>query len=311
MSGSDILPRRHRPCAGDPGYEKRGASLIEMAGTRPAMTSREGRRGRRSRIGIVDPRLRGDDKVGTWQRSRLPHRPRTPDTCYLVAGTGLNPVPGRENPSQGGRYRPSTMPSQSYGRGGDGACPGRKPKGHRGRPCAASQLPDHQHRWWSSHSKGVAAMDQPYSLWADWLSKFQSSSEAIQALWLVAVPATLLGLAWLALWTVRDLVGLARRERHWRGHLVRRLPGRPGPLDGLLAWAYPPGGGLGAPAAGADRTRTRSQAPSACGKTDRLRLMQPPGSVSGHVFSETWSVGSRRFRSRATGTFTLRVSAGS
>ena len=63
-------------------------------------------------------------------------------------------------------------------------------------------------------------MDQPYSLWADGLSKFQSSSEPIQALWLVAVPATVLGLAWLALWTVRDLVGLARRERHWRGHLV-------------------------------------------------------------------------------------------
>jgi len=64
-------------------------------------------------------------------------------------------------------------------------------------------------------------MDQPYSLWADGLSKFQSSSEAIQALWLVAVPVTLLGLAWLALRGACDLIGLARRERRReRGHLI-------------------------------------------------------------------------------------------
>ena len=49
-------------------------------------------------------------------------------------------------------------------------------------------------------------MDQPYSLWADWLSKFQSSSEPIQALWLVATPATLVGITWLAM---RGLVQLA------------------------------------------------------------------------------------------------------
>ncbi|WP_262269033.1 hypothetical protein [Microvirga yunnanensis] len=63
-------------------------------------------------------------------------------------------------------------------------------------------------------------MDQPYSLWADWLSKFQSSSEPIQALWLVSLPLTLLGITWLVLRSVRDLVGLVRRERHWRGPLV-------------------------------------------------------------------------------------------
>ncbi|MGO4524855.1 hypothetical protein AB4097_08325 [Microvirga sp. 2MCAF35] len=62
-------------------------------------------------------------------------------------------------------------------------------------------------------------MDQPYSLWADWLSKFHTWSEFIQALWLVAIPVTVLGLAWLALRGIRDLIpALSRRE--WRGHLI-------------------------------------------------------------------------------------------
>jgi hypothetical protein len=72
--------------------------------------------------------------------------------------------------------------------------------------------------------KGVAAMDQPYSPFADWLSKFHAAPEPIQALWLVAVPATLLGLAWLVLRGVREIVDLSRGERpsccEWRGHLV-------------------------------------------------------------------------------------------
>lgn len=37
------------------------------------------------------------------------------------------------------------------------------------------------------------AMDQPYSAWADWLSKFHTWPESIQALWLIAVPVTLIG----------------------------------------------------------------------------------------------------------------------
>jgi hypothetical protein len=62
-------------------------------------------------------------------------------------------------------------------------------------------------------------MDQPYSLWADGLSKFQGSSEPIQALWLVAVPVTVLGALWLVLRGLRDLIPtLSRRE--WRGHLI-------------------------------------------------------------------------------------------
>jgi hypothetical protein len=66
-------------------------------------------------------------------------------------------------------------------------------------------------------------MDQPYSPFADWLSKFHAWSEPIQALWLIAIPVTVLGLAWIVLRGLRDFVGLARRERGrsgWRGHLV-------------------------------------------------------------------------------------------
>jgi hypothetical protein len=78
-------------------------------------------------------------------------------------------------------------------------------------------------------NQGVVAMDQPYSHFADWLSKFHASPEPIQALWLVAIPVTVLGLAWLALRGIVDLVRLARGEHQerggrlshrWRGHLV-------------------------------------------------------------------------------------------
>ena len=74
-------------------------------------------------------------------------------------------------------------------------------------------------------------MEQPYSLWADWLSKFHTWPEFIQALWLIAGPATMLGLTWLVLRGARDLVSLLVRPRwhghsgwrghsEWRGHLV-------------------------------------------------------------------------------------------
>ena len=42
-------------------------------------------------------------------------------------------------------------------------------------------------------------MDQPYSAWADWLNKFHTSSEWIQALWLVTGATTVLGVTWLAM----------------------------------------------------------------------------------------------------------------
>jgi hypothetical protein len=72
-------------------------------------------------------------------------------------------------------------------------------------------------------------MDQPYSPFADWLSKFHTWPEPVQALWLVAVPLTLLGITWLVMRGIGDLVRLSRREHGdrewhgpgaWRGHLV-------------------------------------------------------------------------------------------
>jgi hypothetical protein len=66
---------------------------------------------------------------------------------------------------------------------------------------------------------GVVAMDQPYSPWADWLSKFHTWPELIQGLWLVAVPLTLLGITWLVMRGLTRLAPMLSR-RHWRGHLI-------------------------------------------------------------------------------------------
>ncbi|WP_201832177.1 hypothetical protein [Microvirga zambiensis] len=56
-------------------------------------------------------------------------------------------------------------------------------------------------------------MDQPYSAWADWLNKFHTSSEWIQALWLVTGAATVLGVTWLVMRGVCEIVGLSRGRR--------------------------------------------------------------------------------------------------
>ncbi|MGO4571812.1 hypothetical protein [Microvirga sp. 2TAF3] len=62
-------------------------------------------------------------------------------------------------------------------------------------------------------------MDQPYSAWADWLSKFHTWSEPIQALWLIAVPVTVLGVTWLVMRGLSQIVPmLSRRREH--GHLI-------------------------------------------------------------------------------------------
>jgi hypothetical protein len=66
-------------------------------------------------------------------------------------------------------------------------------------------------------------MEPPYSVWADWLSKFHTAPEWIQALWLVSVPATMLGMTWLVMRTAREIaVLLAQRQREeaWQGHPV-------------------------------------------------------------------------------------------
>ncbi|KAB0265667.1 hypothetical protein [Microvirga brassicacearum] len=57
-------------------------------------------------------------------------------------------------------------------------------------------------------------MEQPYSVWADWLSKFHTWPEGVQALWIVGLTVTALG---LIAGTTRVLVAIAaifqRRER--------------------------------------------------------------------------------------------------
>ena len=49
-------------------------------------------------------------------------------------------------------------------------------------------------------------MEPSYSVWADWLSKFQTSSEGVQALWILCLTVTALG---LIAGTTRVLVAFA------------------------------------------------------------------------------------------------------
>jgi len=64
--------------------------------------------------------------------------------------------------------------------------------------------------------KGVVAVDQPYSAWADWLSKFHTWPELIQGLWLVALPLTVLGVTWIVMRTLREIVPTLPRRDHGR-----------------------------------------------------------------------------------------------
>ena len=61
-------------------------------------------------------------------------------------------------------------------------------------------------------------MDRPYSPFADWLSKFHSSSELIQALWLLAGPLTVLGITYLVVRLLREAL-IARRQHQPCGRL--------------------------------------------------------------------------------------------
>jgi hypothetical protein len=66
-------------------------------------------------------------------------------------------------------------------------------------------------------------MEPPYSVLADMLAKFHTAPEWIQALWLVSVPATMLGMTWLVMRAVREIaVLLAQRPRAeaWQRHPV-------------------------------------------------------------------------------------------
>ena len=72
-------------------------------------------------------------------------------------------------------------------------------------------------------------MDQPYSAWADWLSKFHTWPESIQALWLLAGPATLLGVTWLIMRGVAEIVRLFRYDPG--SSTIRRHGFQPDPIN--------------------------------------------------------------------------------
>ncbi len=76
-------------------------------------------------------------------------------------------------------------------------------------------------------------MDQPYSFLADGLSKFHMASEPIQALWILAGVATILGVTWL---TARAAVEIARIRHH-----SRLAPASPRPARFIDSTAAMPG----------------------------------------------------------------------
>ncbi|MCB5173718.1 hypothetical protein [Microvirga lenta] len=64
-------------------------------------------------------------------------------------------------------------------------------------------------------------MDQPYSAFADLLNKFHTSSDAIQALWLLAVPLTVLGTAYCVMRAIREIaLAVIDRRGAWQGEPV-------------------------------------------------------------------------------------------
>jgi hypothetical protein len=61
--------------------------------------------------------------------------------------------------------------------------------------------------WPSSAGASLFPMGTaPYSPFADWLSKFHTASEPIQALWIVALSATVLGVTWIVMRGLREMV---------------------------------------------------------------------------------------------------------
>lgn len=54
---------------------------------------------------------------------------------------------------------------------------------------------------------------EPYSAWADWLNKFHTASEGIQALWIVAGAVTVIGVMWVVMRGVVEVVRVWRAGR--------------------------------------------------------------------------------------------------
>ena len=66
-------------------------------------------------------------------------------------------------------------------------------------------------------------MDQPYSGFADLLNKFHTATPMIQALWLLVVPATVLGVTWLVMRGLREIA-------------AAKAPVQPGGPESLLVY---------------------------------------------------------------------------
>ena len=58
-------------------------------------------------------------------------------------------------------------------------------------------------------------MGQRYSAWADWLDKFDKASEGIQALWILAGTVTVLGLTFIVMRGLVEVVGFWAISHHW------------------------------------------------------------------------------------------------
>jgi hypothetical protein len=56
-------------------------------------------------------------------------------------------------------------------------------------------------------------MEPTYSVFADLLAKFHTSSEWIQALWLVAVPAMVVGVSWRVADVLKALIAAVKPRR--------------------------------------------------------------------------------------------------
>lgn len=68
-------------------------------------------------------------------------------------------------------------------------------------------------------------MDPSYSAFADWLSKVHTAPPLIQALWILAGPATIVGIAFCIAWAAREIAAL-RAGARW-AHRAAELEGFP------------------------------------------------------------------------------------
>ena len=72
-------------------------------------------------------------------------------------------------------------------------------------------------------------MEQPYSVWADALNKFHTAPDWIQALWIVATCATVLGSVFCIMRGLKEIAvaALARRDGWQSRHARERDVPRP------------------------------------------------------------------------------------